>query len=555
MGFWSNLFGRKPTEPDAPEVQAAARAFADGQQIGIDDWLANYFNFAGNMYGYGSTTGVQGNRESVPHNYSGYSQHTFKSNGPIYAVSQKRMLVFSEVRFGVQRMENGRPADPEWHQALGVLENPWTNGTSGDLLARAIQDVDLAGNFFAVRQDRGGKPRVRRLRPDWVDIVLSGDPQTDPDIEVLGYVYYPGGDKDSLNAEVFPADGSNGQVAHWAPIPDPEASFRGMSWITPIVREVQADKSVTKHKQKFFENGATPSIAVSMKETVSPEKFAQFKRLMESNYAGVDNAYKTMYLGGGADVTPIGALIQQLDFRVITSIGEERICAAAGVHPTIVGLGPGLEGSSLNTGNFEAAKDIFVSSTLRPLWRTLCAALEVLIDLPENMRLTYDDRDIAFLREDREMVSRRLQLDATSLTRLVMNGWKPDESVEAIVDDDLRKLIGAHSGLYSVQLLPPNVSNPDQWGDANKNGVSDYQEEQDKKAEKEGGSEGGGAKKPAGKVGGSHNTSTGSKRKPTGRPKNEAKKAELIEEIVRLAGEDPNWLRAVLNGEPLEEET
>jgi hypothetical protein len=112
----------------------------------------------------------------------------------------------------------------------------------------------------------------------------------------------------------------------------------------------------------------------------------------------------------------------------------------------------------------------------------LCAALEVLIDLPEDMRLTYDDRDIAFLREDREMVSRRLQLDATSLTRLVMNGWKPDESVEAIVDDDLRKLIGAHSGLYSVQLLPPNVSQPDKWGDGNKNGVLDYQEEQDKKA-------------------------------------------------------------------------
>src|SRR5690606_38520154 len=121
------------------------------------------------------------------------------------------------------------------------------------------------------------------------------------------------------------------------------------------------------------------------------------------------------YVGGGADVTPIGATIGQLDFKDLTNIGEERICAAGGAHPAIVGLGPGLEGSSLNAGNFEAAKELFVSGTLRPLWRTFCAALEVLVDLPENGRLWYDDRDIAFLREDREKVSRRLQVDATSL--------------------------------------------------------------------------------------------------------------------------------------------
>src|SRR5205823_2138143 len=31
--------------------------------------------------------------------------------------------------------------------------------------------------------------------------------------------------------------------------------WRGMSWLTPVLREIQADTATTRHKQKFFENG------------------------------------------------------------------------------------------------------------------------------------------------------------------------------------------------------------------------------------------------------------------------------------------------------------
>jgi hypothetical protein len=38
--------------------------------------------------------------------------------------------------------------------ALKPLEVPWTNGTTSQLLKRALLDVDLAGNFYAVRRGR-----------------------------------------------------------------------------------------------------------------------------------------------------------------------------------------------------------------------------------------------------------------------------------------------------------------------------------------------------------------------------------------------------------------
>jgi hypothetical protein len=73
-------------------------------------------------------------------------------------------------------------------------------------------------------------------------------------------------------------------------------------------------------------------------------------------HAGVANAYKTLYLTAGADATVVGKDLQQLDFKVVQGAGETRIAAAAGIHPVIVGLSEGLAGSSLNAGNFAAAR-------------------------------------------------------------------------------------------------------------------------------------------------------------------------------------------------------
>src|SRR3546814_2208685 len=52
------------------------------------------------------------------------------------------------------------------------------------------------------------------------------------------------------------------EVVHYSPIPDPIARFRGMSWLTPVIREIQADNAATTHKDSFYRNGARPSMLV-----------------------------------------------------------------------------------------------------------------------------------------------------------------------------------------------------------------------------------------------------------------------------------------------------
>ena len=52
------------------------------------------------------------------------------------------------------------------------------------------------------------------------------------------------------------------EVAHYSPCLDPDAMWRGMSWLIPIIREVRADQAMTSYKQVHLDNGAMPGLVV-----------------------------------------------------------------------------------------------------------------------------------------------------------------------------------------------------------------------------------------------------------------------------------------------------
>lgn len=403
--------------------------------------------------------------EPIGETFAEFVSNAYKANGIVYACEMVRVKVFSEARFQFQALRRGRPAELFGDSSLSVLERPWMGGTTGDLLSRMILDADLAGNWFGVIMD----DEVVRLRPDWVDIILA--PRIGPGggvvgMKRVGYVYYEGGKQaqagiygqPASDPEVFLAD----EVAHFAPSPDPLALYRGMSWLTPVVREIQADMQSTRHKLKWFENAATPNLAVSLPKEVTPEQFEKFVDAMDAKHKGVDNAYKTLYTAGGADVTVIGSTMQQMDFKITQGAGETRIAAAAGVHPVVAALSEGMQGSSLNAGNFNAAKRAFGQITMRPLWRNAAGSLELLVPPPDpdTSRLWYDSRDVDFLREDEKDAAEIRAKDAQTLRTLSDAGAEWDAAVEFIDSGEVTRLKGRHSGLFSVQLQPPGSGEP-----------------------------------------------------------------------------------------------
>jgi phage portal protein BeeE len=416
--------------------------------LSLQEW-ANYFSFGGTPYMVQGGTPSQG-AEKIENNFRGYIDGIYKANGVVFACIAARQLLFSEARFQFRRLRNGRPGDLFGNQELELLERPWENGTTGDLLTRAILDVDLAGNFYAVR--RGNS--VRRLRPDWVEIILGTRTGSDIDIEVAGYAYQEGGPASDEDPVFLLPE----QVCHYAPLPDPTAKFRGMSWITPIIDEIIGDRATTTHKNNFLHNGANLGYVVTLDPDgrMNADQFKRWVETFKGSHEGIEHAYETLFLSAGADVKVVGTDLKQLDFKSIQGAGETRICAAARVPPIIVGVSEGLESATYS--NYGQARRAFADLTMRPMWRQAAAAFASVVDVPVGAELWFDDRDIPFLQEDMKDEAEIQQTQANAIRALVDAGFEADSVVQAVTAGDLTRLV--HSGLFSVQLQPAGSTQP-----------------------------------------------------------------------------------------------
>jgi phage portal protein BeeE len=394
--------------------------------------------------------------EEIPRTFRNYAADAMEANGVVFAVMLARLAVFSAARFRWQALRNGSPSDSFGTSELAVLERPWVGGTTQDLLGRMIQDVDLAGNAFITRYN----DELVRMRPDWVDIVVQRRRYRGGTLGFakIGYIYYEGGKYAADVDDIVPL--LPDEVCHFMPLPDPQASYRGMSWLTPIIREVQSDGLMERHKRKFFENGATPSMIIKHNLGANPEKVQRFNDKLQEKYGGADNAYKTLNLYPGADVTVVGKDFQQIDFKRVQGAGETRIAAAGGVPPIIVGLSEGLESATYS--NYAQARRRFGDATIHPLWQNASGSMEPLLKKPgafgdgADVRLWYDVSGVPFLREDAKDQSDIASARATTIKTYVDAGFTPESAVAAVDGDDVRLL--KHTGLVSVQLLPPGTT-------------------------------------------------------------------------------------------------
>jgi hypothetical protein len=421
--------------------------------------LNDYFSYGGNTYPIGFNQSLPGKpQEPIPNDFVGYIRGAYKSNGIVFACILARMALFSEARFQFRRLRNGKPQDLFGTQALVKLEVPWRNGTTGDLLARMEQDVSLGGNSYTLDRGLAG---LRRLRPDWTTIVIDSDAEDprdiawDPNAEIVGYAYTLGGPASGNPPQVFRPE----LIAHYAPIPDPEASFRGMSWLTPVVLEIMGDKAASEHKLDFFERGGTPNMTVEYDPAVvqDEEAFQKWMEAIEDQIAKFGPSNRRLHLGGGTKANVIGSSFEQIEFKATQGAGETRIAAAAGVPPVVAGLSEGLQGSSLNAGNFEASMRRFADITMRPLWRNVAGSLAPLIAVPRQAELWYDDRDISALQADRTDAAEIQGKEAQTIRTLTDGGWDPDSVKRAVLDQDWGLL--NHTGLPSVQVQAPPASN------------------------------------------------------------------------------------------------
>lgn len=407
----------------------------------LSEWRTRFFGRGLEPSGAAVITtsyGFNGNETILPSIVTN-SMQAYCNNAVVFGAILARLSLFSEVKFvfrdlADKSLSGARETDGRRNTALRKLESPWPGGTTGELLVRMIQDADLAGNAYV--WDAGDQ--LVRLRPDWVTIVsaLTSDPLGREYRKVVGYYYEPPA-SDVVNegqAKYFTVD----EVAHWSPNPDPWANFRGMSWLTPVLREVTSDNAMTQYKIKYLENAASPNLLIKYAQKIGQTTVQRIRDRVVDQHAGVDNAFKTLILDEGADVTVIGNSFEQMNFSTVQAAGENRIVIASGVPGIVIGSKEGLMAATYS--NYEQAMRRFSDITMRPLWRSVCACLATLIAVPDGKELWFDVSDIAALRQGEKEQADTLFVLGRAAAEFVSAGFEPKSVVSALQSGDLSQL-------------------------------------------------------------------------------------------------------------------
>jgi phage portal protein BeeE len=359
-----------------------------------------------------------------------HARQAYEANGIVFACVAARMALLSEASFKFQSVIDKHLFG---NQDLGLLEYPWPNATAGELWARMEQDDSTAGQAYIRKAQPadGTDALLVQMRPDCVTIV-SEERRDDQ-----GRTYkIPAGyaeDLKVLGVEREPQFYDVSEVAHWSPVPDPSASFRGMSWLSPVLREVHADQSLTSYKTHHLDNGAMPGVILKYSQKLGDTAVARLKKRFDVLFGGPGNAGRVLVLDEGADATVAGSTLEQLQFQALSQVSEARICAAAQVPLEVVGL---------RQGDYQAAIRRMADMWARPHWRSGCAALQHLLpDVTPPTRLWFDVSDIAALREGELARGQTVLVKSQAVAAFVNAGYTRDSAVAAADSGDLSQLV------------------------------------------------------------------------------------------------------------------
>jgi phage portal protein BeeE len=125
------------------------------------------------------------------------------------------------------------------------------------------------------------------------------------------------------------------------------------------------------------------------------EEIREFRRTCSSrSIKGVDRAFRTAFLGGGADIKVIGSSLKDLDAGNIRKQVHFDIALAAGINPMAVGL------MEVNYSNTKEGNRSISDRKLRYLWMKAVEAFRPIVERPQGFELWYDVSGVAALQAD-----------------------------------------------------------------------------------------------------------------------------------------------------------
>lgn len=410
---------REPTVPVSVRAKLAIEAFVN---TGRGLAALNQFIFPTNTFLGGHYDLNAGWLSVAPRQYP-YSNINGYNSSIVMACINWITRAFREAIPMVYKLtpEGDRQALPG-HRFLRFLRRPNPHYNISKMIGAGLISYYLDGNayFFKERGD-GGSGHTRALY--YIPHYLVR-PYAEQDAFITYYEY-------NVNGKTFRIPPE--RIVHVRHDLDPYKPISGRKILDPVLSEIYTDEEAAAFVAALVRNTAIPGVVImpdTDKVKVDPEDAISLKENFKRKFGG-DNRGEPLITNFAAKVFQMGFSPEQLQFKEVRRLPEERVAAQFQIAPVVAGLGAGLDKSTYN--NYEQAEKHSYQSALIPAWAEFGNELtsqllyEFIGGATSEYVFEFDYSDVRALQESQDSLNKRF-----------MELWRGD----GITRSELREAVG-----------------------------------------------------------------------------------------------------------------
>lgn len=170
--------------------------------------------------------------------------------------------------------------------------------------------------------------------------------------------------------------------------PNPSDPYSGIGAVQGVAEWIDNDNNATEFLRRFFINGARIN-GILETDMTGPDALEELKISYETQYAGVENAHKTMALPKGVKFIANTQSFADMGLPELSDAGRDKILAGFRVSKTILGTAE----SDTNRATADTADYVFSKRTVKPLMELIVAFLNQFLvpRYDENVVLDFED--------------------------------------------------------------------------------------------------------------------------------------------------------------------
>lgn len=307
-----------------------------------------------------------------------------------------------------QKKRDGTEQPVPNHPLTNLLNQPNPHYDGDALWAATSKSYKVCGNAYwlKARGLRGaGYPVELWYVPHWE---ISPRWPRDGSAFISDYLYRPGG-----RGTGIPVPREN--VVHFRFDLDPYNGGRtSTAPLFPVLRSILSDNEAETFMASLLINMAIPGVVVSPEglEAGSPGIPEPERQAIEDKWVEKftgDGRGRPLVTEGPIKVTQLGLTPEQLVLDKVRQIPEDRICAALGVPPMVLGLTSGAAHKTY--ANYEEARRAAYQDCIIPMQGRFARALQtqLLPELGNPLRETvgWDYAHVKCLQEDQDKLAKR----------------------------------------------------------------------------------------------------------------------------------------------------